>query len=59
MKIFKLGGITRQAVIGLVWMLAAGVLVGMGLNLAFGSAFSNLQGILGGLVSGLLIYLVS
>ncbi len=44
---------------GLIVMTIAGGIAGAGFNLAFGSAPWNFEGILGGLLSGLLVYLVS
>jgi len=44
---------------GIVAMLIAGGIAGMSFNVALGSFASNPEGILGGLLSGLLIYTVS
>lgn len=38
-----------------IWYFGAGVLAGAGFNLAFGSALWNVEGIIGGLVSAILI----
>ncbi len=43
----------------LVWMAFTGATAGAALNLAFGSTFWNLEGILGGLCAGALIFLFS
>lgn len=42
-----------------MWTLGAGALAGAGFNLAFGSAVWNVEGLLGGLVSALLINFIS
>jgi len=44
---------------GLFWTLLAGIIAGAGFNLSFGSVVWNTEGILGGLVSALLIYIIS
>jgi hypothetical protein len=44
---------------GLYMMVIAGGIAGVGFNVALGSFAWNLEGILGGLLSGLLIYVVS
>ena len=44
---------------GLLWTLLAGIIAGAGFNLAFGSVACNTEGILGGLVSSILIYIIS
>lgn len=44
---------------GLLWTLLAGIIAGAGFNLAFGSVAWNTEGILGGLVSAMLIYIIS
>lgn len=43
----------------LVWMVFTGAAAGAAFNLAFGSTFWNLEGILGGLCAGALIFLFS
>ena len=47
---------TREAMRSFALMLIAGALAGVGFNLALGSMPWNIEGILGGLVSGMLIY---
>jgi len=42
-----------------MWMLAAGAVAGICLNLAFGSVPWSVEGITGGMVSALLIYVIS
>jgi hypothetical protein len=44
---------------GLFVMVIAGAIAGVGFNVALGSFAWNMEGILGGLLSGLLIYIVS
>ena len=42
-----------------IWMLAGGIAAGMVFNLSFGSVVWNTEGVLGGLVSAILIYIIS
>jgi len=44
---------------GVICMLAGGIIAGAGFNLAFGSVVWNTECILGGLVSAMLVYIVS
>ncbi|HUU40308.1 MAG TPA: hypothetical protein VMW42_05150 [Desulfatiglandales bacterium] len=44
---------------GLLWMLLAGIIAGAGFNLALGSVVWNTEGILGGMLAGLLMHIVS
>ena len=44
---------------GLIWMVAFGMVAGVCFNLAFGSVLWNAEGILGGLITGVLIYAIS
>jgi hypothetical protein len=49
----------RDTMKGLGLMLGAGAIAGMGLNIAFGTKVWNPEGVIGGLVSALLIYIIS
>ncbi|WP_092229569.1 hypothetical protein [Desulfobacula phenolica] len=44
---------------GLVWLVLAGSLAGCGFNIAFGTFFLDMQGLLGGAISGVLIHAIS
>ena len=44
---------------GVIWMTAGGIVAGMIFNLAFGSVVWNTEGILGGMITGVLIYFIS
>ena len=45
--------------LGLIWLLPAGAVAGAAFNLAFGTVPWNPEGILGGLLSALLIHILS
>ena len=45
--------------VGVIRMTAGGMVAGMIFNLAFGSVVWNTEGILGGMLTGLLMYFVS
>jgi hypothetical protein len=49
----------KKTDLGLLVMMIAGGIAGACLNVALGSFAWNLEGILGGLLSGLLVYLMS
>jgi hypothetical protein len=51
--------LSREAMRSFSLMLFSGALAGVGFNLALGSMPWNIEGILGGLVSGTLIYAFS
>ena len=51
--------LSREAIRSLALMLISGAMAGVGFNLALGSVPWNTEGILGGLVCGVLIYTFS
>ncbi|SDT84273.1 hypothetical protein [Desulfobacula phenolica] len=44
---------------GLVWLVMAGIVAGCGFNIAFGTFALDMQGIMGGAISGILIHSMS